>query len=74
MAEQIDTKRTAAVAALRDLVGTLEAEEARLTAELNTVKTQRAETAKTLAALSGEAPKRKRGRPRSKPAPEMVAA
>jgi hypothetical protein len=73
MAEGIETKRDAAVAALRDLVGTLAAEEARLTAELATVKTQHAETVKTLAALSGDAPaKRRRGRP--KRAPEPVAA
>lgn len=69
----INGKRDAAVAALRELVSTLEAEEARLSSELATVAAHRKDAAKTLATLDPDAvPRRRRGRP--KRAPEVVAA
>lgn len=73
MADNIETKRDAATGALRDLVGTLEAREAELSAELATVQAQRKDAAKLLASLTGEAPKRRRGRPK-RAAVEAVAA
>lgn len=60
----VSDKRETVVNALRELVSTLEAEEMRLSAELATVAGQRKDAAKTLASLSGETPRRRRGRPR----------
>jgi prefoldin subunit 5 len=74
MADGINGKRDAAVSALRELVAALEAEEARLTAELAKVSAERKDAAKTLATLDPDAAPRRRGRPRSKPAPVPVAA
>lgn len=54
-----------ATASLRDAVGALEAEETRLKGELAKVTNQRQAAAKALEALSGEKPKRRRGRPRN---------
>jgi septal ring factor EnvC (AmiA/AmiB activator) len=61
MADAIET----ATASLRDAVGALEAEESRLKAELAEVTNKRQAAAKALEALSGEKPKRRRGRPRN---------
>ena len=63
-----------ATAAMRDSLTALEAEEARLSGELTTVKNQRRDVQKALESLTGDKPKRKRGRPRKNPAPEPVAA
>jgi peptidoglycan hydrolase CwlO-like protein len=71
MADAIET----ATASLRDAVGALEAEESRLKAELAEVTNKRQAAAKALEALSGEKPKRRRGRPRNADrVPEAVAA
>lgn len=70
MADAIET----ATSSLRDAVTALEAEEARLAGELATVKTKRMAAAKALEALSGDKPKRRRGRPRKDAATEAVAA
>lgn len=67
MAHMADTPNAVDVAAasLKDAVTALEAEETRLATELATVKGQRMAAAKALEALSGEKPKRRRGRPRN---------
>lgn len=62
---------TVATASLRDAVTALEAEEKRVSAELADVKSKLAATSKALEALSGERPRRRRGRPRNV---EAVAA
>lgn len=54
----------AAVSSLKDAVGVLEAEEARLSRELSDVKGKRQAAAKALEALGGSTPRRRRGRPR----------
>ena len=78
---EVNRSMETAVKGLREAVTALEAEEARLTAELATVTGQRKAAANALAALSGETPRRRRGRPKgsaskpsAKPAPVAAAA
>lgn len=54
---------------LKEVVTALEAEEARLGAELATIKSKRVAVAKALAALEDTTPKKRRGRPRKDAAP-----
>ena len=76
MAEDVAKTMETAVKHLRDAVTALEGREAELQAELAAVATQRKDAAKALASLSGETPRRRRGRPKgsAKPKPAPVAA
>src|SRR4051794_35303262 len=61
-----------ATTAMRDSLAALEAKETRLTDELATLKEQRKALQKAVESLSGDKPRRRRGRPRK--TPEAVAA
>jgi prefoldin subunit 5 len=74
MAEDVTKTMETAVKHLRDAVTALEAREAELQAELATVANQRKDAAKALQSLSGEAPRRRRGRPKGPAKPAAVAA
>lgn len=58
---------------LKEVVTALEAEEARLGAELATIKSKRVAVAKALAALEDTTPKKRRGRPRKDAAAPVAA-